>query len=333
MRQSGLINLNLVSLVLQQLGADTPARAVPLLAGSGLQLDDLEQPRRLITLAQEQRVIANALPLAPPELGLLLGWRLRVSGYGLLGYALLSAPTLGTALQAALAHQSLLGAYFTLRLQRHGDQAWLRADDHASDPALERCNAECCLASLLAICCDLCGAPLPLMQVAFRHPIPAHRERYADCFGKAPLAFAAPFNGLAFAAAWLERPLPLADAVTHRDALQQCERLAPEQDRQRALLARIRTLLSAELAAPPSFEALARRLGMAPRSLRRHLQAAGSGYQQLLDELRFERARDLLAQERLPIYRIAEVMGFSETASFRHAFRRWSGQSPRGYRL
>jgi len=49
--------------------------------------------------------------------------------------------------------------------------------------------------------------------------------------------------------------------------------------------------------------------------------------------LRFARARDLLAQERLPIYRIAEAMGFSETASFRHAFRRWSGQSPRGYRL
>lgn len=72
---------------------------------------------------------------------------------------------------------------------------------------------------------------------------------------------------------------------------------------------------------------------MAPRSLRRHLQAGGSSYQRLLDELRFARARDLLAQERLPIYRIAEAMGFSETASFRHAFRRWSGQSPRGYRL
>ncbi|MEH3021702.1 MAG: AraC family transcriptional regulator [Pseudomonas oryzihabitans] len=333
MRQSGLINLNLVSLVLQQLGADTPARAAALLAGSGLQLDDLEQPQRLITLAQEQRVIANALPVAPPELGLLLGWRLRVSGYGLLGYALLSAPTLGAALQAALAHQGLLGAYFTLRLERHGEWVWLRADDHPFAPELERCNAECCLASLRAICCDLVGAPLPLTQVAFRHPAPAYRERYGDCFGRAPLAFEAPFNGLAFPATWLGHGLPLADAVTHRDALQQCERLAPEQDRQRALLARIRTLLSAELAAPPSFEALARRLGMAPRSLRRHLQAAGSGYQQLLDELRFARARDLLAQERLPIYRIAEVMGFSETASFRHAFRRWSGQSPRDYRL
>jgi len=333
MRQSGLINLNLVSLVLQQLAADTPARAAPLLAGSGLQLDDLEQPHRLITLAQEQRVIANALPVAPPELGLLLGWRLRVSGYGLLGYALLSAPTLGAALQAALAHQGLLGAYFTLRLERHGDLAWLRADDHPFAPELERCNAECCLASLRAICCDLLGTPLPLVQVAFRHPEPTYRERYDDCFGATPLAFGAAFNGLAFPIAWLERGLPLADPVTHRDALEQCGRLAPEQDRQRALLARIRTLLGADLAAPPSFEALAGHLGMAPRSLRRHLQAGGSGYQQLLDELRFERARDLLAQERLPIYRIAEVMGFSETASFRHAFRRWSGQSPRGYRL
>lgn len=228
MRPSGLINLNLVSLVLQQLAADTPARAAPLLAGSGLQLDDLEQPHRLITLAQEQRVIANALPVAPPELGLLLGWRLRVSGYGLLGYALLSAPTLGAALQAALAHQSLLGAYFTLRLERHGELAWLRADDHPFAPELERCNAECCLASLLAICCDLLGMSLPLVQVAFRHPEPVYRARYGDCFGTTPLAFAAAFNGLAFPAAWLDRGLPLADPVTHRDALEQCGRLAPE---------------------------------------------------------------------------------------------------------
>ncbi|WP_443690276.1 helix-turn-helix domain-containing protein, partial [Pseudomonas sp.] len=54
---------------------------------------------------------------------------------------------------------------------------------------------------------------------------------------------------------------------------------------------------------------------------------------QLLDELRFERAKHLLHEARLPIHRIAEELGFSETASFRHAFLRWSGVAPSHFRF
>ena len=45
-----------------------------------------------------------------------------------------------------------------------------------------------------------------------------------------------------------------------------------------------------------------------------------------------DRARRLLGEQRLPIARIAEALGYSETASFRHAFQRWSGTSPSRYR-
>jgi AraC-like DNA-binding protein len=69
------------------------------------------------------------------------------------------------------------------------------------------------------------------------------------------------------------------------------------------------------------------------RTLRRHLQATGSSYQQLLDELRFDRAKQLLQDNQMPIHRIAEVLGFSETASFRHAFIRWSGVAPSQFRV
>ncbi|MEM8175938.1 helix-turn-helix domain-containing protein, partial [Morganella morganii] len=53
---------------------------------------------------------------------------------------------------------------------------------------------------------------------------------------------------------------------------------------------------------------------------RRHLQQQRTSYQQLLDELRFARAKELLQSGDMPIYRIAEELGFSETASLRHAF-------------
>ena len=49
--------------------------------------------------------------------------------------------------------------------------------------------------------------------------------------------------------------------------------------------------------------------------------------QQLLDELRFARAKELLQSGDMPIYRIAEELGFSGPAC-RRAFQRWSGQPP-----
>jgi AraC-like DNA-binding protein len=52
----------------------------------------------------------------------------------------------------------------------------------------------------------------------------------------------------------------------------------------------------------------------------------------LLDELRFEQAKRMLCEDQLPIYQIAEALGFSETASFRHAFVRWSGVAPSKFR-
>jgi len=104
------------------------------------------------------------------------------------------------------------------------------------------------------------------------------------------------------------------------------------------LLGRTLPLLAARFEHPrpgyhaPGLEGLARQMNCSSRTLRRHLQALGSSYQQLLDELRFERAKQLLADEQMPIYRIAETLGFSETASFRHAFQRWSGVAPSHFR-
>jgi AraC-like DNA-binding protein len=40
-----------------------------------------------------------------------------------------------------------------------------------------------------------------------------------------------------------------------------------------------------------------------------------------------------LQDDQMPIHRIAEVLGFSETASFRHAFIRWSGVAPSQFRV
>jgi AraC-like DNA-binding protein len=265
------------------------------------------------------------------DLGLELGRRLHVSSYGLLGYAALSSATFGDAWHLLLQYPALLGTYFKLELSVEGELAWVSASEYRHVQALERFNVEMCLASLRLICDDLLGQSLTLAAAQFSHVRPEYIERYAVCFTCA-LQFDATRNAFAFPAAWLQRRLPLADPVTHQEMLARCRKQNSEFTTRQAWLQRVRAELASHLAEPPGLEALAQQMHCSPRTLRRHLQELGTHYQELLDELRFDRAKTLLSQDGWPICRIAEELGFSESASFRHAFQRWSGVAPSRFR-
>lgn len=330
MLHSHLTTLNAVSLVLQSFRERGTADDA-LLEGSGISPADLGRADSRITTRQEMLVCANAVSRRR-EIGLELGRRMHVSAYGMLGYALLSSATLGDALRLALRYPALLGTLFHLRLIEEGERIWLSASDYREEPELAAFNAEFCMISLKVICDDLLGQPLPLLGARFAHATPDYHPLYSEPF-TCPLRFDADDNAFAFHRNWLEQPLPLADEVTHRAMNARCRQLNLEFTGRQAWLGRIRQLLAEQLDAAPGLEGLARQMNCSSRTLRRHLSELGSSYQQLLDELRFERAKLLLAEGQLPIYRIAEALGFSEAASFRHAFLRWSGVAPSHFRV
>ncbi|WP_248731429.1 AraC family transcriptional regulator [Pseudomonas sp. MWU13-2517] len=325
MLHSHLTTLNAVSLVLATFKDQGLAGDV-LLAGSGIDVADLHRADTRITTCQEMRVCANAVALRQ-DIGLELGQRMHVSCYGLLGYALLTSATLGDALRLALRYPALLGTLFELNLLEDSEHAWLTAGDYRENPALAAFNVEFCLVSLKVICDDLLGRPLPLREVRLDYPAPEYHARYAERFD-CPLQFGTLTNGFAFDPQWLQQPLPLADPITHRAMAERCRKQNSEFTGRQAWLNRVRQLLADQLHAAPGLAGLAAQMNCSARTLRRHLHALGCSYQQLLDELRFERAKQWLAQDQMPVHQIAEQLGFSETASFRHAFVRWSGVAP-----
>ncbi|NMY67872.1 AraC family transcriptional regulator [Pseudomonas idahonensis] len=329
MLHSHLTTLNAVSLVLntfKEQGQDSDA----LLAGSGINPADLSRADTRITTNQEMLVCANAVALQR-DIGLELGRRMHVSSYGMLGYALLTSATLGDALRLAMRYPALMGTLFELSLEADGPRIWFTAAGYRESPALAAFNTEFCLVSLKVICDDLLGHPLPLLGARFDYPAPDYQRRYREAFD-CPLQFNARSNAFAFDQQWLEHPLPLADAITHQAMAERCRKQNTEFTGRQAWLGRIRQLLAAQLDAAPGLEGLAEQMNCSARTLRRHLRDLGCSYQELLDELRFERAKQMLCEDQLPIYRIAEALGFSETASFRHAFIRWSGVAPSQFR-
>lgn len=72
---------------------------------------------------------------------------------------------------------------------------------------------------------------------------------------------------------------------------------------------------------------------MSPRTMRRRLQERGTTYQHILDEVRIELAKEYLGSTALSVDQIAGPIGFTEAATFRKAFKKWTGKNIREFRM
>jgi AraC-like DNA-binding protein len=82
----------------------------------------------------------------------------------------------------------------------------------------------------------------------------------------------------------------------------------------------------------PSVENVAKELCVSSRTLQRRLGEAGTSYQRLVDEVRQNTARKLLAGTNLETAEIAFLLGFEEINSFTRAFQGWEGATPTRWR-
>ncbi len=101
----------------------------------------------------------------------------------------------------------------------------------------------------------------------------------------------------------------------------------------RAVSVRVRKLLRETPTEDwPSFEALARGLGLHPTTLRRRLEEEGSSYRLEKHARRRDLALQYLANPSLSVLAVAQALGFAEASAFHRAFQQWTGLSPGRYR-
>jgi AraC-like DNA-binding protein len=77
---------------------------------------------------------------------------------------------------------------------------------------------------------------------------------------------------------------------------------------------------------------IARSLGMSERTLARKLADEGLNFTELLQQLRRDFALRYLSDRKLHVSKIAWLLGFQEVSAFTHAFKRWTGKTPREMR-
>lgn len=325
--------LGLGALVDEMAGQGIAAAA--LLQGTGLVPQQLVDPKALMSTTQKVTVLRNVQRLsAVPDVGLRAGCRQRLSDFGVWGYALASSATFGDAVLLGIRHIKLAGPVLEKRFRVEGDRAIFEGCDVLQLGDILPLSSEFWFSSILKLGQTLLGSPGPLPGSLLRlpYPRPAHAAAYERVFG-GTIEFDAGAMEWHFDAAALRQPLPNANPITAGLCAQFCERMVeslPEEED--SLARRIRAACLNSRGQFPSADEMAQRLGLSLRTLQRRLADAGKSYQAIIDEVRASLALEFLEHTSLPVAEIAARTGFSEVASFRKAFRKWTGNAPSHYR-
>ena len=265
-----------------------------------------------------------------PELGLHAGLRADLSDFGAFGLMLRSSPDFLVAMsQFARHNQQGQQRVFNLDVLLEGDRVKIRYLEGGGH-GLPRLLHDCFIATLEALSPHLISEPVDALELAY--PEPADRSSY-DRLLRAPVRFGAPRTQLVVSARKAARAFPHADPVVNRTV----ERMVADSIRILGpvdLISRVRAALAGDPGAPPPAMAeVAERLSTTERTLRRHLHAAGTSFQDLLDETRQQMTLQHFVHN--PAATGAEIagrLGYTDPPAFYRAFKRWTGQSLTEYR-
>ena len=275
--------------------------------------------------------LADALHASrEPALGLLLGERLAAGTHGIVGHAVLHSTTLGQALDVVIRFAALRMPILGFEARRdaahwHLDVRPLHALGAAERPLLE--------ATLLAIH-RLLGTLLlgtsPVDAVGVPHTLGKDAPLARALFG-CDIRVAEPLASLRIPLRHLDAPLPSSDPDAFAFAERQCREELARRDASFQFSDRLRALLQGPLLASADARVCARLLALSPRSLERRLAAEGTGFRAIVDAARRARAEAML-EEGSTVEAVACAVGYGDVASFRRAFRRWTGTHPSAWR-
>lgn len=257
--------------------------------------------------------------------------RLPWGSYGMLARASITSPNLGVALKRWCRHHALLTGDIRLRLAVSGDTASIsveQIEDHAVSREFSLVHV---LRNIHGLACWYVDSRIPLQGARFPYPAPPHADAYAHMF-PGPLRFEAPQAEIRFDTAYLALPLRR-DEKALQAMLQRALPLTVLQYRRdRLLVQQVRQALAANPDETHNADVIAALLNVSARTLHRQLRDEGASLQQLKDEVRCERAKDLLYRTDKPVKQVAAAVGFRNEKSFTRAFRTWTGLGPAAFR-
>lgn len=306
------------------------------LSGTGLQAKHLHAPGTLTSIRQYITVCHNALALSKdPETPFRVGSRIPLSAYGMYGFALVCSPTIREYFQLAVRYHQLATPLLSMSwCEERGCASWiLEISPHTTHPEdLTRFLME---QQLTQLATHLRGVVehercLPV-RARLAYSAPSHVHLYRQ-YLRCPVRFDQPVTELSYPKAILAEKPRMAHGLTWKIMQETCDRILGEAKTSFGVAGEVYQMIASTPGHSPTMEEVAQRLATTVRTLHRKLHAEGVSFTQILDDVRCNLAKEYLRSTKLSTEDISELVGFSEAANFRHAFRRWTGSTPARYR-
>lgn len=301
---------------------------------AGISPDMAGSPTLQLSLGSYCRLFEEGARLTHNDnFGLWFGNSFDPRDLGLWGYAALSAPTLGVALETLIELFPLHQQSSSMALVR-SPEGLVRIEYRIDAPQIvdRRQDAELSLGMFLNLLRNALGHGWAPEEVHFEHPKPEGWRDHERAFA-AQAFFSQPTNAIVFRPQALSVAMPNAD-VRLMSAMRLCLQRVSERNEVRFTVAdRVRTAVRARLPEGfPPIEVVAAELRMPLSVIQRELHYDGLNYSTLVENTRRDLALSYVRQRQLSFSEIAFLVGYSELSAFSRAVRRWTGLSPRALR-
>jgi len=192
--------------------------------------------------------------------------------------------------------------------------------------------SESIMANLALVLFGLSDNTIRLNEISFIHQKPVSTDEHSRLF-KCPVNFGTKRNQLVFDSRYLSLPILFSNADLLNILEQYASKILQKLNLSTSFTEKTTHAINAILSTgvKPSVENVADKLDLSVRILQNRLKEENTSYQIILETLRKEISIGYLKNSEVLLCEIAFLLGFSEQSSFNHAFRKWTGLTPKEY--
>lgn len=320
------------ALNLAQSGIDQGASEAEVLKGTGLKLAQLRDLSLLISGDQEMQVAFNLYELFgdQPGIGARAGSSLTVNQIGMCAYVMLASKNFREAIMVGLRYRKLTSTFCEIALREYPADNQFRivfTTDHlpvqVRDLLAERDFVA--IGNFLNV---LVGSAESWPDVQITSAFTGERAKIVgQAFAPSTVVSGASKHQVTGGLELLDIQLPSTDAFTKQLFEVESERLLNARTRRTGVASQVRMAIVRQYAAA-TIDEVASELHVSQRTLRRQLAAEGTSFRQLRREVTETLAMELLVGARLSVAEVAGRLGYSDSVSFSHSFKGWTGFAP-----
>jgi AraC-like DNA-binding protein len=306
----------------------------PLLAIAGLAVADIQDAaRRLEVRAQIKVLELAAEAIGDDLLGFHLARDFDLGEIGLPYYVMASSENLADALRNAERYSAIANEGVHLKVRSDRDVV-IEIQYANVDRSSDRHQIEFWMVALVRICRKITSTRLAPVRISIRHAHNGAAPEFKSFFG-CNVDFESDADEIVLSKSAYSLRSSSGDPHLHNLLVGYANEVLGHRSPPKvgAVRSKVEDVLIKLL---PHGRAnaleVARQLGMGRRTLTRALSGEGTSFSEVLEQLREALATRYLRERELPVSQIAWLLGYREVSSFIHAYRRWTGMTPRQLR-